>query len=80
MIQVFVFSPKGDLYALPKGSSIIDFAYRVHSELGNRCIGGKVLVILLLVHATSTVVTAGSIPVALLLTLPTGALGARLKM
>jgi len=31
---VFVFSPKGDLYALPKGSSIIDFAYRVHSELG----------------------------------------------
>ena len=40
--EVFVFSPKGDLYALPKGSSIIDFAYRVHSELGNRCIGAKV--------------------------------------
>lgn len=40
--EVFVFSPKGDLYALPKGSSIIDFAYRVHSELGNHCIGGRV--------------------------------------
>jgi len=40
--EVFVFSPKGDLYALPKGSSIIDFAYRVHSELGNHCIGAKV--------------------------------------
>ena len=40
--EVFVFSPKGDLYALPKGSSLVDFAYRVHSELGNRCIGGKV--------------------------------------
>ena len=40
--EVFVFSPKGDLYALPKGSTLIDFAYRVHSELGNRCIGGKV--------------------------------------
>ena len=37
-----MFSPKGDLYALPKGSSIIDFAYRVHSELGNHCIGGRV--------------------------------------
>lgn len=40
--EVFVFSPKGDLYALPKGSSIIDFAYRVHSELGNHCMGGRV--------------------------------------
>ena len=42
LLQVFVFSPKGDLYALPKGSTLIDFAYRVHSELGNRCVGGKV--------------------------------------
>eukprot|EP00288_Rhodomonas_lens_P019175 CAMPEP_0177695144 /NCGR_PEP_ID=MMETSP0484_2-20121128/3304_1 /TAXON_ID=354590 /ORGANISM="Rhodomonas lens, Strain RHODO" /LENGTH=789 /DNA_ID=CAMNT_0019206057 /DNA_START=429 /DNA_END=2798 /DNA_ORIENTATION=+ len=40
--EVFVFSPKGHLYALPKGSSVIDFAYRVHSDLGNHCIGARV--------------------------------------
>jgi len=40
--QVFVFTPKGEIKDLPKGSTPIDFAYRVHTELGNRCIGAKV--------------------------------------
>ncbi|MFQ3611009.1 MAG: bifunctional (p)ppGpp synthetase/guanosine-3',5'-bis(diphosphate) 3'-pyrophosphohydrolase, partial [Fimbriimonadales bacterium] len=40
--QVFVFSPKGDVYDLPKGSTPIDFAYRVHTEVGNRCVGALV--------------------------------------
>lgn len=39
---VFVFSPKGDVFELPKGSTPIDFAYRVHTEIGHRCIGSKV--------------------------------------
>lgn len=39
---VFVFSPKGDVYELPKGSTPIDFAYRVHTEIGHRCIGSKI--------------------------------------
>ena len=40
--QVFVYTPKGSIIDLPKGSTPLDFAYRVHTELGNRCIGGKV--------------------------------------
>jgi guanosine-3',5'-bis(diphosphate) 3'-pyrophosphohydrolase len=40
--QVFVFTPKGEIKDLPKGATPIDFAYRVHTELGNRCIGAKV--------------------------------------
>jgi len=40
--QVFVFTPKGEIKDLPKGSTPIDFAYRVHTELGHRCIGAKV--------------------------------------
>lgn len=40
--QVFCFSPKGDLYALPHGSTPVDFAYAVHSEVGNRCVGAKI--------------------------------------
>lgn len=40
--EIFVFTPKGDLKKLPFGSSIIDFAYDIHSELGSKCIGGKV--------------------------------------
>ncbi|MEX1376621.1 MAG: bifunctional (p)ppGpp synthetase/guanosine-3',5'-bis(diphosphate) 3'-pyrophosphohydrolase [Eubacteriales bacterium] len=39
---VYVFSPKGDVYTLPVGSNTIDFAYKVHSAVGNRCVGAKV--------------------------------------
>lgn len=40
--QVFCFSPKGDLINLPHGATIVDFAYAVHSEVGDRCVGGKI--------------------------------------
>jgi GTP pyrophosphokinase len=40
--QVFCFSPKGDLYALPRGSSPVDFAFAVHTEVGNTCVGAKI--------------------------------------
>jgi GTP pyrophosphokinase len=40
--QVFVFTPRGEIKDLPKGSTPLDFAYRVHTELGHRCIGAKV--------------------------------------
>jgi len=40
--QVFVFTPRGGIKDLPKGSTPLDFAYRVHTELGHRCIGAKV--------------------------------------
>lgn len=40
--QVFCFTPKGKLYSLPKGSTPIDFAYSVHSDLGNTCAGCKI--------------------------------------
>lgn len=40
--QVFCFTPKGGVVALPKGASTIDFAYSVHSDLGNKCVGVKI--------------------------------------
>lgn len=40
--QVFCFSPKGDLIALPRGATAVDFAYAVHSEVGDTCVGAKI--------------------------------------
>ena len=40
--EVFVFTPKGDLFKLPKGATVLDFAYRIHTNVGSRCVGGRV--------------------------------------
>ncbi|MGH7037069.1 MAG: RelA/SpoT family protein [Stellaceae bacterium] len=40
--QVFAFTPKGDLIALPRGASAVDFAYAVHSQIGDTCVGAKI--------------------------------------
>ena len=40
--EVFAFTPKGDLLAFPLGSTVIDFAYRIHSEVGHHCAGARV--------------------------------------
>jgi len=40
--QVFCFTPKGRLIALPRGANAIDFAYAVHTDVGNRCVGAKI--------------------------------------
>jgi len=40
--EVFVFTPKGDLFRLPQGATLLDFAYHIHSNVGSKCMGGKV--------------------------------------
>src|SRR5512135_842228 len=40
--EVYVFSPKGKIFALPKGATAVDFAYSVHTDIGNRCVAAKV--------------------------------------
>ena len=40
--EVFVFTPKGDLFKLPMGATILDFAFAIHSKLGCICTGGKI--------------------------------------
>ena len=40
--EVFVFTPKGDLYKFPKGATVLDFAYHIHSKLGNSCTGARI--------------------------------------
>ena len=40
--EVYVFTPKGDLLNFPKGSTVLDFAYHIHSRIGNNCVGGKI--------------------------------------
>ena len=39
---IYVFTPKGDLYRLPAGATLLDFAYHIHSGVGNTCVGGIV--------------------------------------
>ena len=40
--EVFVFTPKGDLIRLPKGATVLDFAFDIHSQVGKKCVGAKV--------------------------------------
>lgn len=40
--EVYVFTPKGDLIKFPKGATILDFAYHIHTNIGNTCVGGKI--------------------------------------
>lgn len=40
--EVFVFTPKGDIRKLRKGATILDFAYDIHSDIGNKCVGGRI--------------------------------------
>jgi guanosine-3',5'-bis(diphosphate) 3'-pyrophosphohydrolase len=40
--EVYVFTPKGDLFKFPKGATVLDFAYYIHSGIGNTCVGGRV--------------------------------------
>jgi GTP diphosphokinase / guanosine-3',5'-bis(diphosphate) 3'-diphosphatase len=40
--QVFVFSPRGDVYSIPAGGTPLDFAYQVHTDVGNHCVGAKI--------------------------------------
>ena len=40
--EVFVFTPKGDLFKFPKGATVLDFAYHIHSKIGNACSGARI--------------------------------------
>ena len=40
--EVFVFTPKGDLFKFPVGATVLDFAYHIHSKIGNQCTGGRI--------------------------------------
>lgn len=40
--EIYVFSPKGDIYKMPQGATALDFAYKVHTQIGHRCRGAKV--------------------------------------
>lgn len=40
--DIQVFTPKGDMHTLPKGATVLDFAYKIHTDIGNKCIGAKV--------------------------------------
>ena len=40
--EVFVFTPRGDLFKLPKGATVLDFAYKIHTNIGSHCSGGKI--------------------------------------
>ena len=40
--EVFVFTPKGDLYKLPQGATLLDFAFHIHTRVGTQCVGGRV--------------------------------------
>ena len=40
--EIYVFTPKGDLLKFPKGVTVLDFAYHIHSKVGNQCVGGKI--------------------------------------
>lgn len=40
--EVFVFTPKGDLIRMPKGATVLDFAFNIHSEIGKKCVGARV--------------------------------------
>ena len=40
--EIFVFTPTGDLYKLPKGATVLDFAFLIHTKLGSKCVGAKI--------------------------------------
>lgn len=40
--EIYVFTPKGEVHKLPKGATVLDFAYSIHTSLGNKCVGAKV--------------------------------------
>ncbi len=40
--EIFVFTPRGDVFKLPKGATVLDLAFQIHSKLGNSCVGAKV--------------------------------------